>query len=124
MSTRSFVPVLWGTALLAAGACLLPAPEARAFRCGDEIVSVGDAKSRVQIVCGNPTFKERTGAKGVYAADPETGRRRAKSSRKVEQWTYNCGEGDFIYVLTFEGGRMVREDTKGRGRGKSGCRGN
>jgi len=46
-----------------------------------------------------------------------------KTTKTVEQWTYNCGKDDFIYILTFEGGRLVREETDGRGRGESECKG-
>jgi len=104
------------------GVNLLLCPEAFAFRCGNGLVSVGDTKSRVMIECGKPTSKGRVGANDVYYND-QGQKRRKKSSRTVEQWTYNCGEGDFIYVLTFEGGKLTREDTNGRGKGKSDCRG-
>ena len=96
--------------------------EAFAFRCGNGLVSIGDTKARVIMECGKPTYKERVGAKSQYAVDQGQSRGR-KSSRSVEQWSYNCGEGDFIYVLTFEGGRLVKEDTNGHGKGKSDCRG-
>jgi hypothetical protein len=96
--------------------------DAFAFRCGNGIVGVGDTKSRVVIECGKPTYKERVGTKSNYSGD-QTQSKGRKSSRSVEVWSYNCGEGDFIYVLTFEGGKLVKEDTNGRGRGKSDCRG-
>ena len=93
-----------------------------AFRCGNGVVGIGDTKSRVAIECGKPTYKEKVGAKSNYYNDPGQSKGR-KSSRSVDVWSYNCGEGDFIYVLTFEGGKLVKEDTNGRGRGKSDCRG-
>ncbi|MDD5168203.1 MAG: DUF2845 domain-containing protein [Syntrophales bacterium] len=102
------------------GGVLFLSSGAYAFNCGKGIVSIGDAKSRVMIECGKPTYKERVGANDVYSADAS--RRRTRSSKKVEQWTYNCGEGDYIYVLTFEGGKLVKEETNGFGKGKSRCR--
>ena len=99
----------------------LPLP-VHAFRCGSGLVSVGDSKGKVLIECGKPTFKDKV-------ADRETRRRTgtkktgAKTTKSVEQWTYNCGKDDFIYVLTFEGGKLIREETDGRGRGESECKG-
>ncbi|MDQ5986074.1 MAG: hypothetical protein CSYNP_01792 [Syntrophus sp. SKADARSKE-3] len=106
---------------LTAGLCFF-ASNALAFRCGENVISAGDTKSRVIMECGKPTYKEKVGSKDVYTSD-QGNRNHSKSSKKVEQWSYNCGEGDFIYVLEFEGGKLVREDTNGRGHGKSHCLG-
>ncbi|HQJ31019.1 MAG TPA: DUF2845 domain-containing protein [Syntrophales bacterium] len=114
---RGIFPVGLSLTLLLA----LPLP-LQAFRCGNGLVSVGDSKGKVLIECGKPTFKEKV-------ADRETRRRTgtkktgAKTTKSVEQWTYNCGKDDFIYILTFEGGKLVREETDGRGRGESECKG-
>ena len=95
---------------------------ASAFRCGDGLIEIGDTKSKVLIECGKPTNKSRVGTSDVYY--PDQGRKkRGKSSKALEQWSYNCGAGDFIYVLTFEGGKLIREETDGHGKGKSACRG-
>ena len=75
-----------------------------AFRCGSGIVSSGDTKTQVLVTCGKPTSKE-------------------KLSKKVHIWHYNCGNGDFIYALTFENNILKNETTEGRGKGKSKCRG-
>lgn len=96
-----------------------------AFRCGSNIVGVGDAKAKVLLECGPPTYKEQVGVK-EESYGGESGRKRGsktKKSKKVEQWTYNCGESDFIYILTFEGGKLIKEETAGRGRGRSDCGG-
>jgi len=106
--------------------------DAHAFRCGDEIVGTGDSRGKVLIKCGKPTYKEKVGVKKskrikvqrhgaedkqvVYETQPAT-------AKGVEKWSYNCGKDDFIYVLTFEGGVVVKEDTDGRGRGASECLG-
>jgi hypothetical protein len=106
--------------------------DAHAFRCGDEIVGTGDSRAKVLIKCGKPTHKEKVGVKKstrtkgqkrvaedkqvVYDTRPAT-------AKSVEKWSYNCGKDDFIYVLTFEGGVVVNEDTDGRGRGPSECMG-
>ena len=44
-------------------------------------------------------------------------------SSKVERWFYNCGDHDFVYVLTFEGGVLAKEETEGYGKGRSDCLG-
>jgi len=94
-----------------------------AFRCGDGLVSVGDSKGRVTIECGKPTLKEKVGDKETRKKGTGTKTKGVKSSKTVEQWTYNCGKDDFIYILTFEGGKLVKEATDGRGRGASECKG-
>jgi len=94
-----------------------------AFRCGDGLVSVGDSKGRVLIECGQPTFKEKVGDKETRKKGTGTKTKGAKSTKTMEQWTYNCGKDDFIYILTFQGGKLVKEGTDGRGRGASECKG-
>ncbi|MCX7817136.1 MAG: DUF2845 domain-containing protein [Syntrophales bacterium] len=96
-----------------------------AFRCGSGLVNIGDSKSKVIIECGPPTYKEKVGVtdKTYYSGDPAKRHGKTRKSKTVEQWTYNCGESDFIYLLTFEGGKLVKEETVGRGKGKSQCLG-
>jgi len=104
-----------------------------AFRCGNGFASVGDSRTKVALECGQPTSKEKVGAKktGRYktregeikeGARPHSGSYKEKT-KAVEKWYYNCGENDFIYVLTFEGGVLTTEDTEGYGKGKSQCKG-
>lgn len=105
---------------------------AHAFRCGDEIITVGDSRAKVIIKCGPPTYKEKAAAK--KDAPPQSGKRsqatddrsagkKRSAAKGVEKWAYNCGKDDFIYVLTFEGGLVAKIDTDGRGRGASECLG-
>jgi hypothetical protein len=79
-----------------------------ALRCGTDLVSEGDSKTRVQITCGKQTGKIKQSR---------------KYRKKIEVWHYNCGDEDFIYKLTFENGILINETTEGRGKGKSDCRG-
>jgi Fe-S-cluster containining protein len=112
--------------------CLLFVSGAQAFRCGDEMVGIGDSNAKVLIKCGKPTHKEKVGVKKSTRTKGEKrgtadnqyvyDTKRA-TTRGVEKWSYNCGKNDFIYVLTFEGGVVTREDTDGRGRGASECLG-
>jgi hypothetical protein len=102
-----------------------------AFRCGSGLVHVGDKTGKVLIECGPPTYKEGAGMKPkVKSSKTEKGKdkpteRRSSpgASRKGERWFYNCGESDFIYVLTFSGGVLEKEETEGYGKGKSDCQG-
>jgi hypothetical protein len=117
---------------VAAVFCFLFVIEAQAFRCGDELVGTGDSKAKVLIKCGKPTHKEKGGAKKsthtrgqMRSAEDKQSAYDARQStiKGVEKWYYNCGKDDFIYVLTFERGVVVKEDTDGRGRGASECLG-
>ncbi len=110
-----------GMMLLLVGCMLFPGT-ASALRCGQGLVMVGDVKAKVLAECGEPQYRETVGER-------ESARRKGegawkKTTKKVEEWTYNCGEGDFIYVLTFEGGKLVKEEPVARGKGKSRCQGN
>ena len=102
-----------------------------AFRCGSGLVHVGDKTGKVLIECGPPTYKEGAGTK-TKAKSSKTEKAKGKpverrgsqgASRKAERWYYNCGESDFIYVLTFSGGVLEKEETEGYGKGKSDCQG-
>lgn len=108
--------------------------ECGAFRCGSGFVSTGDSKTKVTLECGKPTSKEKAGSKKKkksYArAEGEKDQRqqsthatRREKPKPMEKWYYNCGENDFIYVLTFEGGILKSEETGGYGKGKSDCQG-
>jgi len=112
--------------------CLFTVFDGHAFRCGDEIISTGDSKAKVLTRCGQPALKEKTGMKKAKRTKAERQaaqdkrdayRQEGSTARNLEKWTYNCGDGDFLYVLTFEGGKVSRVDTDGRGKGRSECRG-
>jgi hypothetical protein len=119
-----------------------------AFRCGDGFVSEGASKTRVLLECGQPTSKEMVGFKKETGEATTRGKTRDKkvkhkkdkkqskdsrpavrveydkvSKKRIEKWYYNCGDNDFIYVLTFEGGVLKKEETEGYGKGKSDCQG-
>lgn len=113
--------------LLVGTVLLLPAllGEALAFRCGSGLIKEGDKTGKVLIECGPPTHKEQVGKK---TGRPHRDGRSLKeggsrSLGKVERWYYNCGEHDFIYVLTFSDGVLKEITTEGYGKGKSDCRG-
>jgi hypothetical protein len=90
-------------------------------------VTTGDTKTQVLLTCGQPTTKDKASCEGqqAYLMKDKAGKvkKSKKCTKKLEVWHYNCGDNDFIYALTFENGRLAREDTEGRGKGKSDCLG-
>lgn len=104
--------------------------ESSAFRCGTGMVTIGDSRTKVLMTCGKPASKEKQSAarshkkkKKKVERDISDSTKRRKYVAGIEKWIYNCGEDDFIYVLTFEDGKLKNEDTEGRGKGKSECKG-
>jgi len=84
----------------------LLADDALAFRCGSEVVSVGDSVVNLKAGCGTPDYKE-------FAVE-----KFKKRWESVQKWFYNCGDNDFIYMLTIIHSKIVAEDIVGRGSGK------
>ena len=82
-----------------------------AFRCGSEIVGRWDSSASVLVKCGAPFHtdfvNEKINDRHQY----------------VERWFYNCGDNDFIYVLSVLNGVIVKEDSVNRGSGSSQCHG-
>jgi len=75
------------------------------FRCPThELVSTGDNISVVLMKCGEPSHREKRSTGGTLAMGPE-----------VEEWTYNEGGGDFMYILTFTNGKLTRIQNVGSG---------
>jgi hypothetical protein len=83
--------------------------------------------------CGEPTTSEITSEQTIGSYGERTlnrGRGRAHTSgsysqetQVVERWTFNCGDGDYRYVLIFVGGALSTIESAGRGSGPSDCRG-
>ena len=102
--------------------CLMSPVPARAedttFRCGSETVSAGDSSYTVLKTCGKPARKEKTGTREKekkQKTPPGTKTSKTKST-PVEKWYYDSGYGDFVYVLSFEGGVLQKVEKGGRGR--------
>jgi Protein of unknown function (DUF2845) len=93
-----------------------------AFRCGSGLISTGDSQAQVLLTCGKPTIKEKS-CENQQTNKISTNSKKSKKCNKVEKWYYNCGQGDFIYVLVFENKILTKEITGGRGKGSSNCRG-
>lgn len=98
---------------------------ASSFRCGQEIVKTGDSSAEVLTRCGKPTFVEeaasiRRGAGRSAKYDTREGLvfkkgRFSESTQRVENWYYDRGPSEFVYVLTFIGGVLSNIKTEGYG---------
>lgn len=96
---------------------LVVVPPAMAFRCGTELISVGDDKEEVRQLCGAPEHvsvwqEERIFRDfSTYRSDIQPDRNRepflVKQQVLVERWTYNRGSHRLVRYLLFENGRLV-----------------
>lgn len=79
---------------------------------GGKLLSTGDTAAEALIKCGMPAFTEQwideSIERGVYG-------RAGKSIDTVEEWTYNFGPHDLIYILRLRNGRVTRIETGGYG---------
>ena len=87
--------------------------EAPGPACGGRIISVGDSKADILIMCGEPLFA---------TSYQEELKERLDDSRSrtviitVEEWTYNFGPQQFMRVVTLRNGKVVDIRTGGYGR--------
>jgi hypothetical protein len=108
---------------------MIVAIDVHAFRCGNEIVTTGDSEAVVLTRCGPPTYKKevKTETRGTtggrYYRGHYYGGQYSEETVVVEEWYYNCGENDFIYILTFKAGVLEKETSAGYGSGASDCKG-
>jgi hypothetical protein len=88
------------------------------FRCGNEIISVGDRKFDVLRKCGDPVNVDarqqiRTRSIGPVVFGPNRTIQIYPAPLLVdelvtiEEWEYNSGPSKFIRYLTFENGSLV-----------------
>ncbi|MBI5747251.1 MAG: DUF2845 domain-containing protein [Nitrospirae bacterium] len=83
-----------------------------AFDCNNQIVSIGDTKVEVRAKCGEPASKEVFNEEIITKIEPNT---RHRVLATVEEWTYHLGPHQFIRILTFRSGRLVKIETGGYG---------
>ena len=96
-----------------------------AFRCGPNLILIGDDKEEVLLKCGEPSFSELSSLESGrrYGADLYRGSGYGRSTYFVEKWYYNCGPHKFIKILTFRNGIVRDIETGDYGSGESDCRG-
>lgn len=121
--SRIFIPLFLAIFLLPVNAS--------GFRCGREIISEGDTKSKVIARCGSAdsivtsSIDESGSISGQSYQNRNSKYRNFEGSYSGttvsrEVWTYNCGSGDWIYQLNFEGDVLKTIGTNGRGYGYRG----
>lgn len=74
-----------------------------ALRCGNALIKLGDTPRTVRTYCGKPAHVHRIIRDNKYG-----------KSEKV-QWAYDFGPREFIYILTFKHGKLIKIVTKGYG---------
>ena len=89
-------------------ATLVGVVQADTLRCGSQLISVGDRMFEVQQKCGQPVSQDIIGYKETV------NHYRQVDQVQVQEWIYGPSNGMYQY-LRFEGGRLVRIDSK-RGR--------
>ena len=99
------------------------------FRCGNEVVSVGDTTYSVLQECGAPDYREIkvmeriTGRRGKHSYDTKVVRVQAGSkcegvSSGDETWYYDPGPNGFVYVLEFGKSHLSSIKKEGYGSAK------
>jgi hypothetical protein len=76
--------------------------EAGTLRCGSKLVNEGDRAFEVERKCGEPVRRDVVGYTGGYYGDREL---------VIEEWVYGPNNGMFS-ILTFQGNRLMRIETK------------
>jgi hypothetical protein len=98
--------------LLLAMMCATPLlAQTRSFRCNNDLVNLGDAKSSVQLKCGQPVLRDAFCKPGDARPLPRAGSGAklviSNACETVDEWTYNHGYGQFMTTLRFESGKLV-----------------
>ena len=92
--------------LAAAVLLLLPtggshaATQMETLLCRGGIVSRGDVQAQVLAKCGPPVFASQR--------DEVLFEHRVRSIAAIEEWTYNFGPNEFMYLVRFVNGRVAR----------------
>ena len=98
--------------VLAVFGASVTAAAADTLRCGNRLVTVGDTKAEVTIICGSPAWKDDWTDEiinNVNTADE------LRVSVDRERWVYNFGPNSFLRFLLFENGKLVNIATGGYG---------
>jgi hypothetical protein len=88
----------------------LVATSAQAFRCGRQLVQIGDYKLDVLEKCGDPDMvEERTAIRGSRLRHPYGALEIDQFEEVViEEWVYNFGPRKFKQLLEFEDGVLKK----------------
>lgn len=86
--------------LLGLGASL--GAQGSTFRCGNELVSLGDRGFEIRSKCGEPQHRDTVG----YSLGPGQ-----RLEMLIEEWVYGPRNG-MTYILRMQGNRLVAIDSK------------
>jgi hypothetical protein len=102
------IVVVVAAAVVTAQSALAQSTGSTTFRCGSDLVQIGDSKVSAQQKCGAPLAKDSF-CKPTPGAPAGTRPRVVPSGvcETVDEWTYNPGYGQFMTTLRFESGRLV-----------------
>ncbi len=78
------------------------------LRCNSGVISIGASKLELVSSCGQPS------AKGTVDRRVSSSTNRAEYVQ-IEEWTYNFGSSDFIYVMEIDGTKLIGIKRGGRG---------
>jgi hypothetical protein len=92
-------------ALLLVVSTFAQARSVKSIRCGTEMVRLGASTFELIQKCGEPDLKETIEAK----------------EETSERWTYNCGTGRFIKIISMRGGKIWKIEEGVRGSGPARC---
>ncbi len=100
----------------------------KTWRCGSNIISIGNSKSSVFLKCGTPTSSNTTRrtTKGLLKALKNGNMTEEEFNERMqisEEWVYNCGSEKFITTLSFNNGVLTSIETGEYGSGESYCDG-
>lgn len=93
------------TATIVGFAAMCGLAQADTLRCGSQLISVNDRMFEVQRKCGQPLSQDIIGYKETV------NHYRQVDQVQVQEWIYGPTNGMYQY-LRFEGGRLVRIDSK------------
>ncbi|MFN2354294.1 MAG: DUF2845 domain-containing protein [Desulfopila sp.] len=77
------------------------------LRCGSDLIDLGETMYEVRKSCGELYSVQDVGEKRHYSRY-KTKRQTVESIVYLTEWIYERADG--IYVLTFEGGRLVEKE--------------
>jgi hypothetical protein len=96
------------------------------LRCGTNLITVGDKKSKIIAKCGAPDYVEEWEEERImrdfhYRFYPKNEYERGrepflvKTFVKMEEWIYNFGSTQLIHYLRFKNGKLIKIYTGERG---------
>jgi len=91
---------LFALTLATAGAA---AADSLGIYCDGDLIGKGASTAEVLLRCGEPLMRETVG--DIRQQTPD-----GRTRLRVEEWTYDVGEGSFLRILTFHGGTLVEID--------------